>query len=980
MGTQLIRHPLKEESLNIPSIPPGFESFTPFRIDDNTPASTIGSALQTAKKEQEIVHHEDKKVKRSLRRKPGINYANFDCSSGDESNSKTFNHIHIDQTSRSRGVTRGCEKGSNCQKVTAKWHPEEARVPNLSEAPVFYPNEKEFENTLEYIASIRDKAEVYGICRIVPPSSWKPPCPLKEKTVWETSMFSTRIQRVDKLQNRDSLKKSFKPNHHKKKRRRRSTKVGVDQDHETRGSLSPMAYDFGFEPGPSFTLDGFKKYADDFKTQYFRKNVDESHTKRSCEPSIENIEGEYWRVVEKPTEDVEVLYGADLETGTFGSGFPNMPSQVEGVDEKYLKSGWNLNNFPKLPGSVLSYETSDISGVLVPWLYIGMCFSSFCWHVEDHHLYSINYMHWGDPKIWYGVPGQDAIKLEEAMRKHLPDLFAQQPDLLHKLVTQLSPSILKSEGVPVYRCIQNPGEFVLTFPRSYHSGFNCGFNCAEAVNVAPFDWLLHGHNAIELYREQGRKTSISHDKLLLGAARDAVKAQWEMNLLRNNTPDNLKWKDVCGKDGILLKALKERLEMERVMRDYLCKTGQKALKMEATFDATNERECSVCYFDLHLSAAGCHHCSPNKYSCLNHAKEFCGCSLNSKFFLFRYDMSDLGILVEALEGKLSAIYRWAKLDLGLILTNHVPKDLGMIKSPSKEPLVVKNSDDVIILSDDEGENSIKKDESCKSDTLQSVGDITRGSHQETVSSQNNLERCNRRKGPCIAKVVRRLNCNVELLEFGIVQSGKLWCDNCAIYPKGFRSRVKHINILDPTNTCYYISEILDAGWDRPIFMVSLENCVSEVFIHLSAVKCWDMVRERINQEILKLHKLGRLKLPPLQPSGSLDGMEMFGFSSPFILQGIQSKDRHRMCKEYWESRPFHTQSHDDISGNSSVNIEDQSNSGDDTIVSGLFKKANLEELNVFMSVLTKDDSNQNRVMRLLNEEIVKRLRRIKKGS
>ncbi|CAI9301981.1 unnamed protein product [Lactuca saligna] len=861
MGTQLIRHPLKEESLNIPSIPPGFESFTPFRIDDDTPASTIGSALQTAKKEQEIVHHEDKKVKRSLRRKPGINYANFDCSSGDESNSKTFNHIHI---------------------VIAKWHPEEARLPNLSEAPVFYPNEKEFENTLEYIASIRDKAEVYGICRIIPPSSWKPPCPLKEKTVWETSMFSTCIQRVDKLQNRDSLKKSFKPNHHKKKRRRRSTKAGVDQDHETPGSSSPMAHDFGFESGPSFTLDGFKKYADDFKTQYFRKNVDESNTKRSCEPSIINIEGEYWRVVEKPTEDVEVLYGADLETVTFGSGFPNMPSQVEGVDEKYLKSGWNLNNFPKLPG-------------------------------------------------------QDAIKLEEAMRKHLPNLFAQQPDLLHKL----------------------------------------------AVNVAPFDWLLHGHNAIELYREQGRKTSISHDKLLLGAARDAIKAQWEMNLLRNNTPDNLKWKDVCGKDGILLKALKERLEMEHVMRDYLCKTGQKALKMEATFDVTNERECSVCYFDLHLSAAGCHNCSPNKYSCLNHAKEFCGCSLNSNFFLFRYDMSDLGILVEALEGKLSAIYRWGKLDLGLILTNHAPKDLGMIKSPSKETLVVKNSDDVIILSDDEGENSVKKDKSCKSDTLPA-----RGSHQEMVSSQNNLERCKRRKGPCIAKVVRRLNCNVELLEFGIVQSGKLWCDSCAIYPKGFRSRVKHINILDPTNTCYYISEILDAGWDRPIFMVSLENCVSEVFIHLSAVKCWDMVRERINQEILKLHKLGRLKLPPLQPSGSLDGMEMFGFSSPFILQiilnvqfrGIQSKDKHQMCKEYWESRPFHTQSHDDISGNSSVNTEDQSNSGDDTIVSGLLKKANLDELNVFKTVLTNDDSNQNKVMRLLNEEIVKRLRQIKKKS
>lgn len=115
---------------------------------------------------------------------------------------------------------------------------------------------------------------------------------------------------------------------------------------------------------------------------------------------------------------------------------------------------------------------------------------------------------------------------------------------------------MKAEGVPVYRCVQNPGEFVLTFPRAYHAGFNSGFNCAEAVNVAPVDWLPHGQNAIELYREQGRKTSISHDKLLLGAAREAVKAHWELNLLRKNTADNLRWRDVCGKDGILSKALK----------------------------------------------------------------------------------------------------------------------------------------------------------------------------------------------------------------------------------------------------------------------------------------------------------------------------------------------------------------------------------------------------------------------------------------
>lgn len=96
--------------------------------------------------------------------------------------------------------------------------------------------------------------------------------------------------------------------------------------------------------------------------------------------------------------------------------------------------------------------------------------------------------------------------------------------------------------------------------------------------------------------------------------------------------------------------------------------------MESTFDATSERECSVCLFDLHLSAAGCHHCSPDKYACLNHAKQLCSCSWGAKFFLFRYEINELNILVEALEGKLSAVYRWARLDLGLALSSYVSRE------------------------------------------------------------------------------------------------------------------------------------------------------------------------------------------------------------------------------------------------------------------------------------------------------------------
>lgn len=62
--------------------------------------------------------------------------------------------------------------------------------------------------------------------------------------------------------------------------------------------------------------------------------------------------------------------------------------------QHYLSSGWNLNNMPVLDASVLTHITADICGMKLPWLYVGMCFSSFCWHIEDHWSYSINYLHW----------------------------------------------------------------------------------------------------------------------------------------------------------------------------------------------------------------------------------------------------------------------------------------------------------------------------------------------------------------------------------------------------------------------------------------------------------------------------------------------------------------------------------------------------------------------------------------------------------
>ena len=65
-----------------------------------------------------------------------------------------------------------------------------------------------------------------------------------------------------------------------------------------------------------------------------------------------------------------------------------MPTMETHPLDPYSQDPWNLNNIPILPDSMLRFIKSDISGMTVPWTYVGMTFSTFCWHNEVSDLSS----------------------------------------------------------------------------------------------------------------------------------------------------------------------------------------------------------------------------------------------------------------------------------------------------------------------------------------------------------------------------------------------------------------------------------------------------------------------------------------------------------------------------------------------------------------------------------------------------------------
>ncbi|KAI3934404.1 hypothetical protein MKW92_002411 [Papaver armeniacum] len=202
-----------------------------------------------------------------------------------------------------------------------------------------------------------------------------------------------------------------------------------------------------------------------------------------------------------------VEYACDIDDSAFSS------SPIDQLG----KSKLSLKTLFGLPNSILRLLGNEIPGVTGPMLFIGMLFSLFAWHVEDHYLYSIKYHHCGASKTWYGILGDAAPDFEKIVRESMSTLrmnFDGAFDELMGKTTTFPPNILLEHDILVCKAVQNPGKFVITFPLAYHAEFSHGFNCGEAVNFVIGDWFPLGDVASRRCALLNRAPPLSHKELL----------------------------------------------------------------------------------------------------------------------------------------------------------------------------------------------------------------------------------------------------------------------------------------------------------------------------------------------------------------------------------------------------------------------------------------------------------------------------------
>lgn len=396
--------------------------------------------------------------------------------------------------------------------------------------------------------------------------------------------------------------------------------------------------------GKSTSVNAFQRVARNIQSMWFRED-----------PTPEQVESEYWKIVQDASSHVTVQCGY-INSGNQSTFLPNKK------ESSSAKHGWNFNMLSQNPLSVLRH-LGPVPGVTLPILHIGMLFTTSCWSVNRHNLPYVHYLHSGADLIWYSIPKQLKHKLKNAMKELVPGRIGNGEAWLKEDAVMINPELLVEKGVSVGRIIQKQHQFVVVFPYTYTSSLTCGYSVSECLPYATPDWLPLGQAIAQVLRRNCLWPEMfSLDSLL----RRIVKAEPAVSdeLLTQALP-------------FLEKAIEHELSLRKQLYDAGLKNAKKmnaneplvpsSPKRRRLNDGEEENRCEVykriCYFSMVVNEVD------DSLYCLDHALSHIQKKRNLKAcrLYYRYSDEDLQELLKNASSRLNS------KEPGTAITDSSPK-------------------------------------------------------------------------------------------------------------------------------------------------------------------------------------------------------------------------------------------------------------------------------------------------------------------
>ncbi|XP_076247769.1 jumonji, AT rich interactive domain 2 [Calliopsis andreniformis] len=389
--------------------------------------------------------------------------------------------------------------------------------------------------------------------------------------------------------------------------------------------------------GRNMPLNAFYRIARNTQRMWFGENQRSGNETDGA--SADEVEHAFWKHVAEKKRHV-CVHAASIDSSGRGFGFS------VAKNSPFARHPWNLKVLTNNAGSVLR-ALGPIMGVTVPTLHVGMLFSACCWYRDPHGLPWIEYLHTGAKKIWYGIPDEHNNKFREALSKMVPRYCKNKTIWLPSDTAMVPPELLVSNGVSLCQTVQEPGQFIIVFPKAFTSSICTGYVVSESVYFAQPSWLETAEQVFKDIQDSCEPSIFSFERLLFNIINDS---RSHIDVLKQILPSVIKIRE---KEITYRKQL-ESVGLTNTERLPLPDSGKRK-KGKKVKEDDGDFECEICRANLFVSLVN--NSQDDSVYCLLHALQL----LNRKkqilkhcTLMYTYNEDELDDLIHKLEDRIEA--------------------------------------------------------------------------------------------------------------------------------------------------------------------------------------------------------------------------------------------------------------------------------------------------------------------------------------